>query len=74
LTRANDEVQKLTDELHRVDAYHANDRRESELNLSTSVAHIERLESERRDSLAQIEVLSAKGALIDEVLRTSRSM
>ena len=54
-------------------ANYANDRRKSESDLSVNVAQIERLEAEHRNSLAQIEVLSAKGALFDEVLRTSCS-
>jgi len=67
LTRANDEVQRLTRELQRVAANHATDRRESELDFSSHTARIERLEAELRDSLVQIQVLSAKGALFDEV-------
>lgn len=69
MTRANDEVQRLTRELQRVAANHAADRREYELDLSAHAARVERLEAERRDSLVQIEVLSAKGALFDEVLK-----
>ncbi len=67
MTRANDEVQRLMRELQRVAANHATDRRESELDFNSHTARIERLEAELRDSLVQIEVLSAKGALFDEV-------
>lgn len=67
LTRANDEVQRLTRELQRVAANHATDRRESELDLSSHCARVQRLESDLRDSLVQIELLTAKGALYDEV-------
>jgi hypothetical protein len=70
LTRANDEVQRLTRELQRACANHATERRESELDLNAHAARVERLEAERRDSLVQIEVLSAKGALFDEVLNS----
>ena len=69
MTRANDEVQKLTRELQRLVTNHAIDRREYEVDLCAHSARIERLEAERCDSLVQIEVLSAKGALFDEVFQ-----
>lgn len=47
MTRANDEVQRLTDDLQKVAAIRNN---------------------ERRESLEQMEILSAKGSLLDEVL------
>lgn len=67
MTRANDEVQRLTRELQRDAANHATERRDYELDLCANAARLERLEAEHRDSLVQIEVLNAKGALFDEV-------
>jgi hypothetical protein len=68
LTRANDEVKRLTDELHRVAANHDFEHRESELDLSSKLVLIQQLEAERHDSRVQREVLSAKGSLFDDVL------
>ena len=67
MTRANDEVQKLTRELQRLSANHTAERCESEIDLHAASARIERLEAENRDALVQIEVLTAKGSLYDKV-------
>lgn len=68
LTRANDEVQKLLRESQRLAARHASERRDTEIDLSATNARIERLEAENRDAMVQIELLTAKGSLFDEVL------
>jgi hypothetical protein len=68
LTRANDEVQKLLREAQRLAAKHAYEVKDMEIDLGATKARLERLEAEATDAMVQIELLTAKGSLYDEVL------
>ncbi|CAK9268881.1 unnamed protein product [Sphagnum jensenii] len=67
LTRANDEVQKLLREAQRLAAKHAYEVKDMEIDLGATKARLERLEAEATDAMVQIELLTAKGSLYDEV-------
>jgi short-subunit dehydrogenase len=73
LTRANDEVQKLLREAQRLAAKHAYEVKDMEIDLGATKARLERLEAEATDAMVQIELLTAKGSLYDEVLMLSYS-
>lgn len=67
LTRANDEVQKLLREAQRLAAKHSYEVKDMEIDLGATKARLERLEAEATDAMVQIELLTAKGSLYDEM-------
>ncbi|KAL2612308.1 hypothetical protein R1flu_024000 [Riccia fluitans] len=67
LTRQNDEVERMQREVQRVTAAAVMEKRETEKEMSAIAARNERLEVELKEVLVKVEVLSAKGAIYDEV-------
>lgn len=67
LLRANDEIQKLKRDMQRNAAVIAFDQQSRDKEAEANLAKNEVLETALRDATLQLQILSAKGALYDEV-------
>ena len=70
LLRANDEVQKLRRDMQRNAAVSAFDQQSRDKEAEAILARNERLEAELQGATLQMQILSAKGVLYDEVYRS----